>query len=42
MSPYADKCIRLREKCEGLRILLMFSMAANGVLAFFLIRELLA
>lgn len=41
MSPYADRCIRLRERCEALQIILSFSLAANGVLLFFLARELM-
>lgn len=40
MTLYAEKCIRLRERCEALRILLAFSFAGNGVLLFFLVREL--
>jgi hypothetical protein len=41
MPAYLDRCIRLREACERLRIFLGFSVAANGALVFFLVRELI-
>lgn len=41
MLPRNDLIVALRECRERLRILLAFSVASNGVLAFFLIRELI-